>query len=293
MNFLYAIFMGMIQGLTEFLPVSSSGHLAIFQHIFGIETDTGVLFEVLLHLGTLAAVCVVFWKDVKNLVVHGIGLIADACVYAWQWLMSKIRHEDFRRRRLINNAYRKFAWLIIVTSIPTAIIGFALKGVINAASSILVIPGICLVITAIVLLLVDGHPGGRKKAKATTCTDAAIIGVAQGIATLPGISRSGSTIAACLFLGMDKSFAVKYSFLASVPAIVGANLLEIGGIIGTPVSGGLIASYIVGTIVAAIVGYICVKVMINIVKKSRYQYFAYYCAVIGIISIIAYFFFNK
>ena len=116
-----------------------------------------------MHLGTLAAVCVVFWKDVKNLVIHGFSLIVDACVYAWQWLMSKIRHEDFSRRRLINNAYRKFALLIIVTSIPTAIIGFALKGVINAASSILVIPGICLVVTAIVLLLVDGHPGGKRK----------------------------------------------------------------------------------------------------------------------------------
>lgn len=293
MDFLYAIFMGIIQGLTEFLPVSSSGHLAIFQHIFGMNTDTGVLFEALLHLGTLAAVCVVFWKDVKNLVVHGLGLIVDACLYGWQWMMCRIKHEPFKRRRLVNNAYRKFALLIIVTSIPTAILGFALKGVINMAGSVLVIPGICLVVTAIVLLLVDGHSGGRKKVKAATYKDAAIIGAVQGIATLPGISRSGSTIAACLFLGMDKKFAVRYSFLASVPAIVGANLLEIGGIIGQPVDGMLIVSYIVGMLVAAVVGYMCIKVMINIVRRSRYQYFAYYCAVIGIISIIAYFFFNK
>lgn len=293
MDFLYAIFMGIIQGLTEFLPVSSSGHLAIFQHIFGLKADTGVLFEALLHLGTLAAVGLVFWKDVKNLVVHGLGLIGDACLYAWQWVMCKVQHRPFKKRRLVNNAYRKFALLIIVTSIPTAIIGFALRGVINAASSVLVIPGICLVVTAIILLLVDGRPGGKKKVKAATYGNAAVIGVAQGIATLPGISRSGSTIAACLFLGMDRSFAVRYSFLASVPAIVGANLLEIGGIIGQPVSATLIASYIVGMLVAAVVGYVCIKVMINIVQKSRYQYFAYYCAIIGIISIIAYFFFNK
>lgn len=293
MNFLYAIFMGIIQGLTEFLPVSSSGHLAIFQHLFGLKADTGILFESLLHLGTLVAVCIVFWKDVKNLVLHGFALIGDACLYGWQWVNCKVKHEPFKKRRLINNAYRKFALLIIVTSIPTALLGLALKKVIDSASTVLVIPGICLVVTAIILLLVDGREGGRKKAKATTYKDAALIGVAQGIATLPGISRSGSTIAACLFLGVDRSFAVKYSFLASVPAIVGANILEIGGIIAEPVSAGLLISYIVGMIVAGAVGYVCIKVMINIVKKSRYQYFAYYCAVIGIISIIAYFFFNK
>ena len=285
--------MGIIQGLTEFLPVSSSGHLAIFQHIFGLNTGTGVLFEALLHLGTLAAVCIVFWKDVKNLVIHGIGLIVDACIYAYQWIVCKATHRPFKRRRLINNAYRKFALLIIVTSIPTAVLGLLLKPVIDAASSVLVIPGICLVITAIVLLLVDGWQGGHKKAKATTYKDAAVIGIAQGIATLPGISRSGSTIAACLFVGIDRSFAVRYSFLASVPAIVGANLLEIGGIAGESVTPSLIVSYLIGMVVAGVVGYICIKVMIDIVKKSRYQYFAYYCAVIGMISMIAYFFFNK
>ncbi len=293
MNFLYAVFMGIIQGLTEFLPVSSSGHLAIFQHIFGLNTGTGVLFESLLHLGTLAAVCIVFWKDVKNLVIHGFSLIVDACIYGCQWISCRAGHRPFRRRRLINNAYRKFALLIIVTSIPTAVIGLLLKPIIDAASSVLVIPGICLVITAIVLLLVDGREGGHKKAKATTYKDAAVIGVAQGIATLPGISRSGSTIAACLFVGVDRSFAVRYSFLASIPAIVGANLLELGGIAGETITPSLVVSYLIGMVVAGVVGYICIKVMINIVKKSRYQYFAYYCAVIGIISMIAYFFFNK
>lgn len=293
MNFLYAIIMGIIQGATEFLPVSSSGHLAIFQHLFNLNADTGVLFESLLHLGTLVAVCIVFWKDVKNLVIHGLGLIGDVFINGYSWVISKIKHEDRPMRKLITNAYRKFAALIIITSIPTAIIGLALSKVIESASRLLIIPGVCLVITAIVLLLVDGRPGGIKKAKKTTYKDAAVIGVAQGIATLPGISRSGSTIAACLFCGMDRGFAVRYSFLASLPAIVGANILELRHIGSEAMSGSLIASYIIGMIVAGLVGFVCIKVMINIVKKSRYQYFAYYCAAIGIISIVAYFFFNK
>lgn len=285
--------MGLIQGLTEFLPVSSSGHLAIFQHIFGLDTGTGVLFEALLHLGTLAAVCFVFWSDVKNLIIHGIGLMVDVIYNGYTYLMNSIKHENKPMRKLINHAYRKFAALIIITSVPTAIIGLLLSSLTEAASSVLLIPGIGLLITAIELLLVDGKKGGSKKAKATSFKDAAIIGVVQGVATIPGISRSGSTITACLFLGLDKSFAVKYSFLMSIPAILGANVLELRHIGAETLSASLVISYLLGMVVAAVAGYICVKIMLNIVQKSKYQYFAYYCAAIGIISLIAYFFFNK
>ena len=290
MNLLQAIFMGLIQGLTEFLPVSSSGHLAIFQQLFGIKTDTGVLFEVLLHLGTLIAVCIVFWKDFKNLVIHGVGLVADVCINGWTFIMRLVKKDGRHYRRLITNAYRKFAALVIVTTIPTGIIGLVFSGPIEMASKTLIVPGICLVITAIILLLVDGRPNGKKKAKATNYKDAALIGVAQGIATLPGISRSGSTIAACLFLGLDRSFAVRYSFLASIPAILGANILQLGHLGDASVDGGMILNYVVGMIVAGVVGFGCIKLMINIVKRAKYEYFAYYCAVIGVIAIFSYFF---
>lgn len=282
--------MGLVQGLTEFLPVSSSGHLAILQQLLNVNTDTGILFETLLHLGTLAAVCLVFWKDVKNLIVHGLGLIGAVFYNGYVFIANKVKKEDKPYKRLIINAYRKFAALIIVTSVPTAILGFALSSFTEMAAKTLIMPGIGLVITAILLLLMDGKAGGRKKVKAATYKDAGVIGIVQGIATFPGISRSGSTIAACLFLGFDRSFAVKYSFLASVPAIVGANLLELRHIGGTEVTGSLIANYLAGMIIAGVVGYICVRFMINIVKKSKYQYFAYYCAGIGVISIVAYFF---
>lgn len=290
MNLLQAIFLGLVQGLTEFLPVSSSGHLAIVSKLFGVETDTGVLFETMLHIGTLAAVCIVFWKDVKNLVIQGIGLIVDICVNAWYYILHLVKKEDRPYRRLIKNAYRKFAALIILTTIPTGVIGLVLSDFVEMASDTLIIPGICLVITAIILLLVDGRPNGKKKAKATTYTDALIIGCAQGVATLPGISRSGATIAACLFLGLDRNFAVRYSFLASIPAIVGANILELRHLGGTTITISMVACYAVGMIIAFVVGYICLKLMINVVKQAKYKYFAYYCAIVGIISIICYFF---
>jgi len=289
MNLFEAILLGLVQGLTEFLPVSSSGHLAILQQLLNVNTDTGILFETLLHLGTLVAVCLVFWRDVKNLLIHGIGLIGAVFYNGYVFVRNKIEKENKPYKRLITNAYRKFAALIIVTSVPTAILGLALSSFTETAAKTLIMPGIGLLITAILLLLMDGKKGGKKKAKATTYKDAGVIGIVQGIATFPGISRSGSTIAACLFLGLDRSFAVKYSFLASVPAIVGANLLELRHIGGSEINGTLIAYYLVGMVVSGVVGYICVRFMINIVKKSKYQYFAYYCAGIGIISIVGYF----
>ena len=211
MSLLQSIFMGLIQGLTEFLPVSSSGHLAIFQYIFKMNTDTGMLFEVMLHLGTLVAVCVIFFKDIKNLVVNGIKLLVDVCSNIGTFFSNKFKKTNKKYRRLIDNAYKKFVVLIIVTTIPTGIIGILFSTFIANASASLLVPGICLVVTAILLLLADGKEGGKKKVKATSYKDAGIVGLAQGIATLPGLSRSGTTITTCLFLGFDRSFAVKYS----------------------------------------------------------------------------------
>ena len=163
MSLLQAILLGLVQGLTEFLPVSSSGHLAIFQYIFKVNTDTGMLFEVMLHLGTLIAVCVVFWKDIKKLFIEGIHLLADACVNLKVFFGHKLGHSDEGYRRIVTNAYRKFVLLVLVTTIPTGIIGIAFNGVVDTASSSLLIPGICLIINAIVLLLAGSLSGGRKR----------------------------------------------------------------------------------------------------------------------------------
>ena len=288
MSIIAAIILGIIQGATEFLPVSSSGHLGIISRLFGIDTGMGVLFEVLLHLGTLAAVCIVFWKDVKNLLVNGFGIIADVFRNFIIWIKRTFAHSDEQYYRIIYSAYRKFAALIIVTCIPTAIIGAIISKLMKNYVNTLIVPGIWLIMTALILLFIDGEEGGEKKVKGTSFLDAAIIGVAQGFAVLPGLSRSGSTIAAGLLRGMKKTFVLKYSFLASVPAIVGANLLELitadkSGITGTYVIGSLL-----GMVAAGVVGYFCIKWMMKLVRESRYRYFAYYCFGLGAIAIIAY-----
>lgn len=289
MSLLQAILMGLLQGITEFLPVSSSGHLAIFKYIFHVNTETGLLFDTLLHLATLIAVCVVYWKTVRRLIVAALQLIAGVITNLRIWLFGRKSAEKAPYVNLMDDAYKKFVILILITTIPTGIIGLLLKPVIEKASQSLLVPGICLVITAIILLVSDTGRVGKKKIKRAKYSDAVLIGAAQGVATLPGISRSGTTIAACLLLGFDRAFAVQYSFLASIPAILGANLLELKDLDLVTVSSSMIGIYIAGMIVAGVVGYICIKAMILIVKSKKFSYFAYYCAIVGVLCIAVYF----
>jgi undecaprenyl-diphosphatase len=289
MSLLQSILMGILQGVTEFLPVSSSGHLALFKNIFNVNTDTGLLFDTMLHLGTLVAVCIIYWKDVVKLVVAAVQLLIDVIANIRIFFTNRSKHTEVPYRRLINSAYRKFVVLILITTIPTGIIGVAFSSLIEKASESLLVPGICLIITAILLLIADAQLPGKKKVKKTTYANAAVIGVAQGFATLPGISRSGTTITACLLLGFDRAFAVKYSFLASLPAILGANLLEFRHFDAAALANANFLYYFIGMIVAGVVGFVCIKIMIYVVRSNKFQYFAYYCAVVGIIAIIAYF----
>lgn len=290
MSLLQAILMGLIQGLTEFLPVSSSGHLALFKILFGVETDTGMLYDVLLHIGTLIAICVVYYRDIGKMIAEGLGILSDACVNVVIFFRNRIKKETEPYRRVVNSSYRKFAMLLIVSTIPTGVIGYFGRDVVGMASEILIVPGICLVVTSILLFIADHVKDGGKLPKQVTYTDAFTVGIAQGIATLPGLSRSGTTITACLLTGYQRNFAVKYSFLMSIPAILGALVLQLKDFSGLKVSGAEIAYYIVGMLVAAVVGYICIKTMLVIVRKKKFTVFAIYCLIVGAISIGGYFY---
>ncbi len=290
MSLLQAIFMGIIQGLTEFLPVSSSGHLALFKILFGVKTETGILYDVLLHVGTLAAICLVYYKDIWKLIVEGCCIIRDAFVNIVIFFRNKIKKETESYRRVISNGYRKFVMLIIVSTIPTGVIGFFGRDVVSLASEILIVPGICLIVTAILLFIADHTKDGNKLPKSVTYTDAFSIGIAQGIATLPGLSRSGTTITACLLCGYQRNFAVKYSFIMSIPAILGALILELTDIGTVSVAPIEIFYYVIGMVIAAVVGYICIKTMLVIVRKKKFTIFAIYCLLVGALSIGGYFY---
>lgn len=285
MGIFEAILLGIIQGLTEFLPVSSSGHLAIFQKIFGMN-EVRIAFDVFLHLGTLIAVFIIYRKDIIRLIIDGVGILADSCTNIYRFFRTIIKHEQVEYIQVIRTSYRKFTLLVIVSTIPTGIIGFFGKNVVSSALDTLIIPGICLLITAVLLFISDQLPDGDKTPKNTGYLNSIFIGICQGIATLPGLSRSGTTIAAGLLCGLKRDFAVKYSFIMSIPAILGATILEIpdmGEDIATIGAG----VYMAGMIVAAIVGYICIKAMLLVVKNKKFKYFSYYCAIMGIVAVIA------
>ena len=209
MGILEAILLGIIQGIAEFLPISSSGHLAIFQKLFGMD-QVGISFDVFLHIGTLIAVFIVFWKDILRLFVDGVGII-----------------------------------------------GYLGKELVSNASDTLIIPGICLLVTAVLLFISDQMPDGQKTPKNTSYFNAVFMGICQGIATLPGLSRSGTTIVAGLLCGLRRDFVVKYSFIMSIPAILGAAVLEIPDM-GKDMATTGVASYVVGMIVAAVVGLVAI-----------------------------------
>lgn len=292
MTLLQAVLMGIIQGLTEFLPVSSSGHLAIFKHLFHVNTDTGLLFDVILHLGTLIAICVAFYKDIAKLIAEGTGILMDVFRNIGIFFGNLFgKEEKTPYIHIVKSSYRKFVMMILVSTIPTAIIGYLGRDLVNAASAGLLVPGICLVVTAALLLIADRCKAGNKKPKSATYLSAFSIGMAQGVATLPGLSRSGTTITACLLGGYEKKFAVKYSFIMSIPAVLGAVVLEIGDAGSLSAIPPLeIVYYLVGMLIAAIVGYICIKTMVVIVRNKKFVIFSIYCLAVGLLAICGNFF---
>ena len=287
MSLLQAILMGIIQGATEFLPVSSSGHLAIFKNIFGVKTDTGILFDILLHFGTLVAIFIVYWADIKKLVIEGLKIVGDCCVN----LVNFIKNEGqiYPYRKIVCTAYRKFVMLILVSTLTTTVIAVPFDKAIGHAGDTLLIPGICLCITSVILYFADRLPAGKKSVAKATYRNAIFVGLAQAVATLPGISRSGSTITAGMACGYTRKFTVKYSFIMSIPAVLGAVILEIPDLFKASISGADVVNYIVGMIVAGIVGYICIKFMLYTVKKKNFKGFSIYCMIAGIVSVIWYF----
>lgn len=289
MTWIKAVIMGIIQGVAEFLPVSSSGHLALAKHILHLELESGMLFDVLLHVGTLTAVFVAFWKDISSLILEGLGIIGDFFVNIFNVVVNLFRKDKKEWKKIVRTPYRRFVMLIIVSTIPTGILGILLGDITEYAGTTLLIPGICFVLTAIELLVAENwrpKNHGRTTERNATYGQAVILGTAQGIATFPGLSRSGTTIAAGIMCGFEKNFAVRYSFIMSIPAILGALVLELKDFDKSTVVSGEIWYYILGAAVAAVVGYFAIKLMLEAVRRKKYRYFAYYCFVIGLIAIM-------
>ncbi len=267
-----AVVLGILQGLTEFLPVSSSGHLVLCQNFFGI-TDPALSFDISLHMGTLAAVAVIFFSDIKAMVISMVNMVK--CIGTKKDL--KIMLEQDKDLML--------AAMIIAGSVPTALIGLIIQKYSKVFFSSVPLVGFMLIVTGSFLYLTKRFKDNDTGTKKIKCKQALFIGLCQGIAVIPGISRSGSTITAGLFAGVDREMAAKFSFLLSIPAILGAELLSLKDCIGTGFS--LDKATFYGTLAAFIVGLAALKILLRIVKTGKLYYFAPYCFVLGIIAIAA------
>lgn len=265
MSLLSALLLGVLQGFTEFLPVSSSGHLVLAQELLPGFSQPGVLFDVTLHLGTLVAVCLYFWKDL------------------WALLLSVIPGDKAGVDTVTN---RRLLWLLFIGSLPTVVLGLLFRKQFEAMFNDIFGAGIWFIITGILLFITDRVTTSERSLSAMSTLDAFIIGVAQGLSIIPALSRSGATIAAGVFLGLERGLLVRYSFLLSIPAVAGAFLLELFSHRQETFQAADLLAYGVGTLAALVVGYWSIAVLLNLTRSRRLSMFAYYCWAIGVVALV-------
>ena len=246
-----SIFLGIIQGLTEFLPVSSSGHLTIFQHFLGMQ-EAGITFDILLHAATLVSVIICYRKDIWELLKH---------------------------------PFQKYVLMIIVACIPAGIAGVFFDDFVSSLFDSVWVPAFALLITATILFIADRQRGTKTGAE-ITARMALFIGLFQMIALVPGISRSGSTIFAALLCGVKRTEAAKFSFIMSIPVILGAFLLEVKDVVATTGGFYIAPAYIGGAIAAMISGILALKLVVKLLNNGKFRYFAIYCTAFAVVTII-------
>ncbi len=270
MTYIQAIILGAVQGLAEFLPISSSGHLALLQNIFGIEEV--LFFAVMLHFGTLISLFIVYWKEIWELVVELFLTIKDVCTG--------------KGLKLEERPIRKLGVMIIVTTIVTGVIGILFEDAFNALYASCVAIGVCLIITGVLMYFSERIGKNNRTLERMNYRNSIFIGVMQGLAICPGISRSGSTLVGGLTCGFKRDFAVKYAFLISIPVILGSFILELKDALSVGIDTAIIGPTVVGVVIAAVVGLFAIKAMIKIVTNKNLKYFSYYVWVVGIFAIV-------
>lgn len=267
MTYFEAIILGLVQGLAEFLPISSSGHLALLQQWFDIDENKVLLFAVLLHVGTLISVCIVYWRDIWKLIVELCLTIKDLCTG--------------KGLRLEERPIRKLGVMIIIATIPTAVIGLLFNDLFNKLYTSVLPIGIGLIITGFLLVFAERTGSSNRGIEKMNYRNALFIGTVQGIAICPGISRSGSTLFGSLICNLDRKFAVKFVFLISIPSILGSAVMEAPNAIEAGIDMAQIGPVLVGMAVAAVSGLIAIKTMIKIVSDKKLSYFSYYVWALG------------
>ena len=269
-----AIILGIVQGIAEFLPISSSGHLSVLQNLFHMSTaeEGHMFFDVMLHFGTLISICVVYWKDIVAMVRETLLVLSGGG--------KKLSTAERR-----NLPAARMVMMVIFATLPLVLI-MPVKDKVEELYYHTFVIGLFFIITGFILFVSDKMPRGTRNEKTMRVRDAVLIGLCQCVATIPGISRSGSTITAGMATGMDREFAVKFSFIMSIPAVLGASLLTLIDALKTGIIASLLPVYLAGTVVSTVVGILAIKLVKSITSKGKFGNFCYYCWTVGVLTIL-------
>lgn len=276
MSIFEALIQGVVQGLSEFLPISSSGHLSLLQYFFGISGEASASYSILLHFGTLIAVFAAFYKTIWSLIIEFFHMVKD--IFTGKFSLKNASPE------------RRMILLLIVAELPLLVFYF-ISDFYNSlsADSDIIVEGCCFLLTSILLFISDRVVKGKKTAADMNYKDALIIGTVQGIAPLPGLSRSGSTISTGLMCGLTREYAVSFSFIMGIPPVLMANILEIKDIFTAEVDGAIAPlepiQSVIGILVAAVVGFASIKMVNYLVKKDKFTIFAWYTLFLGLATV--------
>lgn len=273
MTILNAIILGLVQGVAEFLPISSSGHLAILQDLFGMTTaeEGHLFFDVLLHLGTLVSIFVMYWGDITGMVREVFAVLRGG------------RTADGKPAGNLPAA--RLFFMIVIATLPLVLV-LPVNDYVEQLYYMPTFVGAMLLLTGALLYVSDRMPRGRKNERSMRVADALAIGLCQCVATIPGISRSGTTITAGIATGLDRTFAMKFSFLMSIPAVLGANLLSFIDVFSEGIDFSLVPAYLLGMLAAMLSGIAAIWLMKFIARKSKFGAFSYYCLGAGVLTII-------
>jgi undecaprenyl-diphosphatase len=262
MDLVQALILGIVQGLTEFIPVSSSGHLVLIPALLG-WSPPGLAFDTVLHIGTVLAILAYFWRDWVALVIAGVRSV----------LRGKIETPDER-----------LAWLVVIGLVPAAVVGYLFEDFFASVFESPIYSAYALIATAGILTIAEGLGRRKRGLDKLRLGDAAAVGVGQAIAIFPGISRSGTTIATGLMMGLEREAAARYSFLLAAPITLGAGLLQVPDALESTGDG--IGPLVVGFVAAAIVGYLCIGFLLRYLRNGTLYPFAVYCALAGLFAVV-------
>ena len=280
MSIIKAIILGAVQGITEFLPISSSGHLSLFQHFLGVGGEGSLLFSVLLHLGTLIAVFIVFHKTIFELVVEFFELIKD--IFTGNFKFKELKG---KKKMLVMFVFSCIPLLLLLIPIGNDMKLMDWLSGFSEDNSIL-LEGFCFLFTGCLLLTSTYISNQKTLTREVNTVDSFAVGLAQVFAAgFPGISRSGSTISPGMICGVSKEYMVEYSFILGIPAILVANVVELKDAVDAGAQLELLPT-IIGVLVAAVVGVACIKLLQWILKKDMWKYYGFYCLIVGVVAIV-------